>query len=143
MNATDQVKRDEGLQLTAYPDPLTGADPWTIGYGCTGPGICQGVTWTSDKADQELTARLAQIEQELTAHFPWFSALTVPRQAGLMNMTYQMGLAGLSTFIRFLECMRDGRYEEAETHLLNSLWARQTPVRARRVAHQISSGEWQ
>jgi hypothetical protein len=29
------VKEFEGCQLTAYPDPETGAEPWTIGWGST------------------------------------------------------------------------------------------------------------
>jgi GH24 family phage-related lysozyme (muramidase) len=31
------LKRDEGLRLTAYGDPLTGGEPWTIGYGHARP----------------------------------------------------------------------------------------------------------
>jgi GH24 family phage-related lysozyme (muramidase) len=30
------IKTDEGCRLEAYPDPATGAAPWTIGYGHTG-----------------------------------------------------------------------------------------------------------
>lgn len=29
------IKEFEGCSLTAYPDPGTGGDPWTIGYGWT------------------------------------------------------------------------------------------------------------
>jgi lysozyme len=29
------IKQSEGLSLKAYPDPATGGDPWTIGYGTT------------------------------------------------------------------------------------------------------------
>jgi hypothetical protein len=29
------VKEFEGCRLTAYPDPETGAEPWTIGWGST------------------------------------------------------------------------------------------------------------
>ncbi len=32
----DLIKAHEGLRLTAYPDPGTGGEPWTIGYGHTG-----------------------------------------------------------------------------------------------------------
>jgi len=31
----DLIKRFEGLKLAAYPDPGTGAEPYTIGYGHT------------------------------------------------------------------------------------------------------------
>lgn len=29
------IKSFEGLSLTAYPDPATGGEPWTIGFGTT------------------------------------------------------------------------------------------------------------
>ena len=29
----------EGCRLEAYPDPATGGEPWTIGYGHTGPDV--------------------------------------------------------------------------------------------------------
>jgi lysozyme len=40
--AVDFVSQHEGLRLNAYPDPATGGDPWTIGYGSTGPNVKPG-----------------------------------------------------------------------------------------------------
>ncbi len=37
------IERNEGLRLDAYPDPATGGDPWTIGYGDTGPDVVPGI----------------------------------------------------------------------------------------------------
>jgi lysozyme len=50
------IKQYEGCRLKAYPDPASGGDPWTIGYGSTGPGIEKGVEWTQAQCE----ARLAQ-----------------------------------------------------------------------------------
>jgi len=40
MNLSDEglelIKSHEGLRLEAYPDPGTGGEPWTVGYGHTG-----------------------------------------------------------------------------------------------------------
>ena len=33
--ALPQVQEIEGCRLSAYPDPETGAEPWTIGWGST------------------------------------------------------------------------------------------------------------
>jgi len=49
------IGRDEGLRLHAYPDPDTGAEPWTIGYGCTGADIGPGLVWTLAQAQAALT----------------------------------------------------------------------------------------
>lgn len=53
------IKRFEGCRLDAYPDPGTGGDPWTIGFGSTGPGIAKGVRWTQAQADERFAADLA------------------------------------------------------------------------------------
>ncbi|MCS4234426.1 lysozyme [Stenotrophomonas sp. BIGb0135] len=52
--AVSLIKKWEGCRLAAYPDPGSGGHPWTIGYGATGPGIKNGVTWTQAQADDRL-----------------------------------------------------------------------------------------
>lgn len=60
----------EGLRLTAYPDPKTGAAPWTIGYGHTGPDVHPGLVWTQKQAEDALQADIAdavrQVNQAVT-----------------------------------------------------------------------------
>lgn len=53
-HAVSLIKRWEGCRLEAYPDPATGGDPWTIGWGSTGPGITKGVRWSQAQADDRL-----------------------------------------------------------------------------------------
>lgn len=45
------IKRFEGYSARAYPDPATGAEPWTIGYGHT-KGVQNG-----DQTDIEQATR--------------------------------------------------------------------------------------
>lgn len=49
----------ETLELAAYPDPATGGDPWTIGYGHTGPEVKPGLVWDADRADNALARDLS------------------------------------------------------------------------------------
>ena len=42
----------------AYPDPGTGAAPWTIGWGATGSGIGPETRWTRAACDNRLDADL-------------------------------------------------------------------------------------
>lgn len=53
------VKASESLRLEAYPDPGTGAEPWTIGWGHT-DGVHQGMRITAQQAEDFLAADLAQ-----------------------------------------------------------------------------------
>ena len=66
----DLIKEFEGCHLQAYPDPKTGGDPWTIGFGATGPDIYKGLVWTQDQADERLLkdidAREAIVNQYVT-----------------------------------------------------------------------------
>jgi len=49
----------EQCRLTAYPDPATGGDPWTIGWGDTGPDVVPGLKITQEEADERFANRLA------------------------------------------------------------------------------------
>lgn len=48
------TKQFEGCRLKAYPDPATGGDPWTIGYGHTGGDVYKGLSITQERADELL-----------------------------------------------------------------------------------------
>lgn len=51
--------RADGM-IEAYPDPGTGGEPWTIGWGTTGEGIGQGTFWTQEQCDSRLEHDLAR-----------------------------------------------------------------------------------
>ena len=59
------VKRFEGCRLDAYPDPATGGDPWTIGWGHTGPEVHKGLTISQDIADAYLLKDLTHVADTL------------------------------------------------------------------------------
>ena len=56
------VKEFEGCRLEAYPDPETGGEPWTIGWGSTtygdGSPVKQGDRISQELADSLLAGRL-------------------------------------------------------------------------------------
>lgn len=71
-NGLALVKRWEGCArrrpdgtFEAYPDPGTGGDPWTIGWGATGPGISPGTVWTQAQCDARLETDLARFAAEV------------------------------------------------------------------------------
>lgn len=66
------IKRFEGCaklrpdgRYEAYPDPGTGGEPWTIGWGATGPGIGPGTIWTQEECDARLEADLARYARDV------------------------------------------------------------------------------
>ncbi|HQV03389.1 MULTISPECIES: lysozyme [unclassified Novosphingobium] len=57
-------KRSDGA-FEAYPDPGTGGDPWTIGWGATGKGITRGTVWTQAECDARLETDLIRFAREV------------------------------------------------------------------------------
>jgi GH24 family phage-related lysozyme (muramidase) len=67
------IKHFEGLarlrrdgRIEAYPDPASGGDPWTIGYGTTGPDIKPGLVWTRQQCEDRLINDMRVFEQDVT-----------------------------------------------------------------------------
>jgi lysozyme len=86
----------------------------------------------------DIAEKTAQVLEAL----PWAARLSEPRLAVLINMAFQMGIRGLLRFKRMLGSVEDGQYDEAAMEMVDSLWAQQTPERAKRLAKQMLTGEW-
>jgi lysozyme len=95
------IRNFEGCVLDAYPDPGTGASPWTIGYGCTF-GVKKGDKITRDMANVMLMRDVEHFEKCVK------ELLTVdvtPNQlAAMIALAYNIGMAnfGSSTLLRMV-----------------------------------------
>jgi len=136
---TKQIKNDEGLVLHAYTDTLGFL---TIGYGRLidhrkGGGI------TKQEAEYLLSHDIAYKLGQLHAELPWITKLNDARKGVLLNMAFQLGVAGLLGFKNTLIKIESGDYKGASVNMLQSKWATQTPNRAKRMAEQMRTGQWQ
>ena len=134
-----QLEELEGRRAAVYQDT---EGWWTIGVGClvdsrNGGGLLP------EEIDFIRDNRIRLAKNEAAANFPGYGGLNEPRQAVIILMLYQLGLPKLALFRRFLAAVRDERWSVAKSEMLDSLWARQTPNRARRLAYQMETGEWQ
>lgn len=68
-NGLALVKHFEGLYLEAYPDPGTGGDPWTIGYGHT-KGVKPGMVITEKQAEDFLRKDMKWAEKAVLKYLP-------------------------------------------------------------------------
>jgi lysozyme len=59
-------KRADG-SFEAYPDPGSGGDPWTIGWGSTGPGIQKGTIWSQQQCDDRFQEHLCEFAAKVEA----------------------------------------------------------------------------
>lgn len=110
------IKEFEGCRLDAYPDPGSGGDPWTIGYGATGPGIAKGVKWTKDQADARLAEDAERFAQGVTLRLNGAPA-TQDQFDAMVAFSFNVGLAnfGSSTLLRL---HKQGKYDEAAKEFL-------------------------
>ena len=133
----DQIKRQEGLRLTAYVDTLGNR---SIGYGHT-PAF-PGQMITEAEAEALLMQDLNAAQTDLLTALPWCFSLSVPRYCVLWNMTFNMGIGHLLEFRLMLAAVRNANYSEAAKQMLNSLWASQVKERATELAEQMETGAW-
>lgn len=126
---------DEDLRLQPYKDSL---GFWTIGVGHLidsrrGGGITrkQAFMILSDDIDAKLRV--------LDIMWPTWRDFPEPVQRAIANMVFQMGVTEVMSFNNMRRALEEGNWEEAANHGLDSLWARQTPKRAKRVTDLIRS----
>jgi len=89
------VQEFEGCRLQAYPDPGTGGDPWTIGWGHTGPDVRQGVKWTQQQSDATLDAELSEFRSHLIRLLPMAPRWSGAQQAALVSFAFNVGAGAL------------------------------------------------
>ena len=91
-------RRGDGL-IEAYPDPGTGAAPWTIGWGATGPGVGPGTVWTEAQCDARMKADLRRYAAEVARALR--SAPTTQAQFdALVSFHYNTGAIARATLTR-------------------------------------------
>lgn len=134
-----QLELDEGRRNVLYRDHL--------GYLTIGIGRLldprKGGKLRENEIDFLFSNDLEEVESELEFAFPFWTKLNGPRQAALVNMCFQLGLPKLLQFKKMLQALADEHWSDARHQALDSEWAKQTPDRARRVAYQLETGEWQ
>ena len=91
-NGVKIIKSFEGLELTAYPDPGTGGDPWTIGYGTT-RGVTQGMVVTAEEAEELLVDDLVAYERAVMTLLP--VEMTQGEFDALVSFCYNVGPTAL------------------------------------------------
>lgn len=134
------LRQDEGLRLHAYPDPLSGGEPWTIGYGHTGPDVFPGCIWDDRWAEVALAKDIKVATDALDTHLAWWRTLDDVRQDVIANMAFNLGVGKLLGFKNTLAMIRTGDYAGAASNMLLSAWARQVGSRARRLSVQMRTG---
>lgn len=108
------IKRFEGCariradgMVEAYPDPGTGSEPWTIGWGSTGPDrfnggrIRRGTVWTQAQCDQRKREDLERYAAEVIAALgPAIRSTSQAQFDALVSFHYNTGAIARATLTR-------------------------------------------
>lgn len=93
--------------------------------------------WTREHAFENLTKDVIKVNSGLESNVECFKLLKPKAQVVLIDMAYNMGLAGALSFKKTISAMCASDYEWAAHHLLDSKYARKLPARAERNASTL------
>lgn len=123
----ESIKHHEGFRGEVYKDTL-GFD--TVGYGTKMP-------LSKEEAEMILESRLKAKIKELETKEPFVNKLPLDKQEILAEMSYQLGVNGVLKFRKMWKALKEFDYETASKEGLDSLWAKQTPNRAKELMSRL------
>lgn len=149
----DSVTVDEAYKGAPYPDSL---GLWTFGIGrCLETNPLTGAEWKRlldngwitvnvDKTGAQwlATCELAAVASVL-GRYTWFAQIGDVRQNAFIEMAFQLGIAKFARFTSMLAAANVGDWQGVHDQALDSLWAKQTPARAKMIATMLLTGQWQ
>lgn len=118
------IKEFEGCRLKAYPDPLSGSAPWTIGVGCTrypdGRPIRSGDVITQAEADQMLRLEVDRTAAALAKRIPYWSEMNSNQKSALISFAFNLGSGfyGSSGFGTISRVLKDKQWEQVPDVML-------------------------
>ena len=132
MSLIEKIKEHEGFRDKVYKCS-EGFD--TIGYGFA----IKDLVLDEDIAEMILERKLKKLTNAIRSKIDWFDDSPKKVQDVITNMCYQIGLSGFLKFKKTIYYLETEQYQEASEEMLDSLWARQTPNRAKEISKFIRS----
>lgn len=142
-NLKDLLEFEEGRRNKPYK---CSENHWTYGIGHKmTPGEMKAYA-TQTIIPDNVIDRVFESDKQKSINtaktYPWFSKLNDARQAVIISMIFQLGPVGFAKFQNTIRLISKGQHEAASENMLRSLWAKQTPNRAKRHAEQFKTGVW-
>lgn len=135
MSLLENIKAHEGYRREIYKDSV--GKP-TVGYGFLVAALSPDELKlnggkvepiSKEVAEKILNLKVAKLQKRVFQCLPWLQSKPQNVQDTLIEMAYQLGLAGLMGFRHTLSCIEAGDYAQAAKNLKASLLYRQTPKR--------------
>ena len=126
----NRIKEHEGFRSRVYK--------CTEGYDTIGYGFAIKDLYLSEGISELiLKEKVTNLRLRIEKKFDWFNEVPREVQEVLLEMSYQMGVSGVSKFKNALKHMRNGEWNKAADEMLLSRWYKQTPKRAKELSEII------
>jgi hypothetical protein len=92
--AVQLIAQFEGFVGHAYPDPASGAEPWTIGYGFTsldGRPVQPGDTISRAEGDAQLLSGVNGCARHLAGKIPYWGSMAEDQRCALISFAWNLG----------------------------------------------------
>jgi len=129
-NLLERIKHHEGFMDKVYKC-TEGYD--TIGYGFA----IKDLILDEDLAEEILIRKVEKLITRVRDKFTWLDTVPPQVQGVIVEMSYQMGVTGVSKFKKALHAMQMLQWKLAADELMDSRWAKQTPNRAKELSNII------
>ena len=122
----ERIAKNEGFRSKPYQ---CSENVWTIGHG---------LTWiTEEESLSILSGRISELHLKLSEDLDWYDRMPPEIKGVIIEMCYQIGYSGVMKFKNMIANMKDINWKGASDEMLDSLWAKQTPERANRLAEIV------
>ncbi len=128
---TQRLSSEESFRAIAYRDTR---GRLTIGYGFN---VDAGITQFAAHALLEAQVEECQVE---LGRFAWFTGLDPSRQVVIIDLAFNLGLAGLLHFPLMIAALARQDWPEAQAQLLNSDAAKELPGRYGALGNALLTG---
>lgn len=146
MSLLENIKTHEGFSARIYKDSV--GKP-TVGYGFLVAALSPDELklnggkvepMSRETAEEILNLKVARLQKRVFQCLPWLENKPQNVQDTLIEMAYQLGLAGLLGFRYTLSCIEAGDYAQAARNLKASLLYCQTPKRVEGYIKGLKNG---
>ncbi|WJZ28003.1 hypothetical protein NCTGTJJY_CDS0124 [Serratia phage 92A1] len=156
MTIFDMLRIDEGLSLEIYKDT---EGFYTVGIGhllTKDPSKAVAIAQLDKELGRSTSGKISISEAELlfqkdvakatsgiqgnSVLAPVYASLDSVRQSALINMVFQLGVAGAAGFKNSMALLKAKDWDKAAVNLAQSKWYNQTTNRAKRVISVFKTG---
>ena len=142
-----RLRQEEGVRSRMYKCPA-GRNTIGCGHNCDASPLPPDMQLFLEKnghitdamIDTLLERDIDRAEADARKLFPGFDLFTVNRQAGIVDLLFNLGFTRFSRFVRTIDAIRQNDWATAAAQLRKSKWYTQVGLRGPGVVNLILAG---